>query len=96
MKEPLKEPRVSYGLGWSWVCSYGTFCLLLGSPKPLIILPVQSEGVPTSGAFPLARPHPSSPAALPSGEELKQVLITQLEYYFSKDNLSSDKYLCKF
>lgn len=73
------------------------FSCLLGSPKPLIILPVQSEGVPTSGAFPLGRPHPTSPAALPLGDDqLKQVLLQQLEYYFSKDNLSSDKYLCEF
>ena len=62
----------------------------------LIILPVQSEGIPSSGTFPMARGGnaPSTPAP-PQGEELKQVLLQQLEYYFSKDNLSSDKYLCK-
>lgn len=60
----------------------------------LIILPVQSEGIPSSGTFPMARGGnaPSTPAP-PQGEELKQVLLQQLEYYFSKDNLSSDKYL---
>lgn len=66
-----------------------------GSAKPLIILPVQSQGVPTSGAFPLGRTNPTSPAAMPQGEELKHILLQQLEYYFSKDNLSSDKYLCE-
>ena len=29
------------------------------------------------------------------GAELRKQLVTQLEYYFSKENLSSDKYLCK-
>ena len=68
---------------------------MAGSAKPLIILPVQSQGVPTSGAFPLGRTNPTSPAAMPQGEELKHILLQQLEYYFSKDNLSSDKYLCE-
>lgn len=63
---------------------------------PLIILPVQSEGIPTSGAFPLARGNPTSPVPLLQGEELRRVLSQQLEYYFSKDNLSSDKYLCEW
>ena len=31
----------------------------------------------------------------PDGEGLRGTLIRQLEYYFSKENLSSDKYLCK-
>lgn len=62
---------------------------------PLIILPVQSEGVPSSGSLPLGRVLPSSPPAPLQGDELKKLLIQQLEYYFSKDNLSSDKYLCE-
>ena len=37
----------------------------------------------------------SSPAVPLQGEELRRVLLQQLEYYFSKDNLSSDKYLCE-
>lgn len=61
---------------------------------PLIILPVQSEGIPTSGGFPMGRGNPASPAVPLLGEELRKVLTQQLEYYFSKDNLSSDKYLC--
>ena len=36
---------------------------------------------------------PRSPP--PEGEGLKSTLVRQLEYYFSKENLSSDKYLCK-
>ena len=64
---------------------------------PLIILPVQSEGVPSSGGFPMGRGNPASAPAVPlQGEELRRVLSQQLEYYFSKDNLSSDKYLCEF
>ena len=57
---------------------------------PLIILPVQSEGIPTSGGFPLGRGNPTSPAAFP---DLKKVLSQQLEYYFSKENLGQDKFL---
>jgi hypothetical protein len=36
---------------------------------------------------------PMSPP--PEGEGLRATLIRQLEYYFSKENLSSDKYLCE-
>jgi hypothetical protein len=36
---------------------------------------------------------PMSPP--PEGEGLRATLIRQLEYYFSKENLSSDKYLRK-
>ena len=36
---------------------------------------------------------PMSPP--PEGEGLRATLVRQLEYYFSKENLSSDKYLCK-
>ena len=36
---------------------------------------------------------PMSPP--PEGEGLMATLIRQLEYYFSKENLSSDKYLCE-
>lgn len=39
---------------------------------------------------------PSDPMSPPpEGEGLKASLVRQLEYYFSKENLSSDKYLCK-
>ena len=37
---------------------------------------------------------PMSPP--PEGEGLRATLIRQLEYYFSKENLSSDKYLCEY
>lgn len=63
---------------------------------PLIILPVQSEGIPSSGGgLPLGRTLPTTPPAPLQGDELKKLLTQQLEYYFSKDNLSSDKYLCE-
>lgn len=70
-------------------------CVLFAVAMPLIILPVQSEGIPSSGGpFPMGRGNPTSPAVPLQGEELRKVLAQQLEYYFSKDNLSSDKYLC--
>jgi len=70
--------------------------LVFVSGTPLIIVPVQSEGIPSSGSgLPLGRPLPPSPLAPPQGEELRKMLTQQLEYYFSKDNLSSDKFLCK-
>lgn len=58
----------------------------------LPMVPVQSKGLPSD-----TQPgsDPNSPPPL-QGEELKKLLLQQLEYYFSKDNLSSDKYLCKF
>ena len=37
---------------------------------------------------------PMSPP--PEGEGLRTSLVSQLEYYFSKENLSSDKYLCEY
>ena len=50
------------------------------------MMPIQSKGLSSDG-------QPNSPPP-PHGEELKKLLLQQLEYYFSKDNLSSDKYLC--
>lgn len=44
-------------------------------------------------AAPHLTPDPMSPP--PEGEGLRATLIQQLEYYFSKENLSSDKYLCE-
>ena len=59
------------------------------SPRaPVVIMPaMQSEG------FSSDKDLNESP---PQGEELRKQLVVQLEYYFSKENLSSDKYLCKF
>ena len=59
-----------------------------GAPPPSVLLmaTVQSEGFSTD------RELNESPL---QGTELRKQLVTQLEYYFSKENLSSDKYLCK-
>ena len=50
---------------------------------------VQSQGTPSNGNISLE-------GSLPTGMELLAMIRQQLEYYFSKDNISSDKYLCKF
>ena len=55
-------------------------------PPVLLMTAIQSEG------FSSDRELNESPL---QGAELRKQLITQLEYYFSKENLSSDKYLCK-
>ena len=58
-----------------------------GAPPPVLMMTaVQSEG------FSSDRELNETPL---QGVELRKQLITQLEYYFSKENLSSDKYLCK-
>ena len=56
-------------------------------PPVLMMTAIQSEG------FSSDRELSESPL---QGAELRKQLVTQLEYYFSKENLSSDKYLCKF
>lgn len=38
---------------------------------------------------------PPPPSLSPPQESLLSLLRNQLEYYFSKDNLATDKYLCK-
>lgn len=38
---------------------------------------------------------PPPPPLSPPQESLLSLLRNQLEYYFSKDNLATDKYLCK-
>lgn len=48
---------------------------------------IPTEGVPSADHT----PPPSSPPLV--GEDLITQVRTQLEYYFSKDNLSTDKYL---
>lgn len=59
-----------------------------GAPPPVVLMSaIQSEG------FSSDRELNESP---PQGAELRKQLVVQLEYYFSKENLSSDKYLCKF
>lgn len=40
-------------------------------------------------------PPPPPPSLSPPQESLLSLLRNQLEYYFSKDNLATDKYLCK-
>ena len=55
-------------------------------PPVLLMTAIQSEG------FSSDRELSESPL---QGAELRKQLVTQLEYYFSKENLSSDKYLCK-
>ena len=58
-----------------------------GAPPPVLVMTaIQSEG------FSSDRELNETPL---QGAELRKQLITQLEYYFSKENLSSDKYLCK-
>ena len=59
-----------------------------GAPPSVVLMSaIQSEG------FSSDRELNESP---PQGAELRKQLVIQLEYYFSKENLSSDKYLCKF
>ena len=58
-----------------------------GAHPPVVLMTsIQSEG------FTSDRESNEPPL---QGEELRKQLVTQLEYYFSKENLSSDKYLCK-
>ena len=64
---------------------------LPGAGMMLPMVPVQSKGLSSDGQ---PGSDPNSPPPL-QGEELRKLLLQQLEYYFSKDNLSSDKYLCK-
>ena len=61
-------------------------------PSHMFVPPedVQSKGLPSDGV-----PVSMSPPPPMQRDELKIVLMHQLEYYFSKDNLGSDKYLCK-
>ena len=58
-----------------------------GSPLVVPVM-VQSEGIPSNSHTPQTSPPPL-------GTDLLAVLRQQLEYYFSKDNLSTDKYLCE-
>ena len=58
-----------------------------GSPLVVPVM-VQSEGIPSNSHTPQTSPPPL-------GTDLLTVLRQQLEYYFSKDNLSTDKYLCE-
>lgn len=60
--------------------------ILPGTHPPVVMTAIQSEG------FSSDRELNESPL---QGVELRKQLITQLEYYFSKENLSSDKYLCE-
>ncbi len=52
---------------------------------------IQSKGLPSNGVLGNGQ---VSPPPLQT-EELKATLMQQVEYYFSKDNLATDKYLCK-
>ena len=62
----------------------GSFVTVMDSPSFL------AHSQPMDGQM---TSEPRSPP--PEGEGLKSTLVRQLEYYFSKENLSSDKYLCK-
>ena len=59
------------------------------------MLGVQSKGLPSSDHL-VGQQLPSNPGSPPpQGEELRRLLLKQLEYYFSKENLAADKYLCE-
>lgn len=63
--------------------------------SPPVLMPMmvpQSEGVASSNST--TSPRTTSPP--PSAEDLRKMLRTQVEYYFSKENLSTDKYLCMY
>ena len=68
------------------VVEHGGFISPGTHPPVLLMTAIQSEG------FSSDRELNESPL---HGAELRKQLVTQLEYYFSKENLSSDKYLCK-
>lgn len=58
---------------------------------------VQSEGMASnSQTGSSGQEDASSPSPPSSIDELRTILRQQLEYYFSKDNLATDKYLCEF
>ena len=65
---------------------HGGFISPGAHPPVVLMTTIQSEG------FSSDRELNESPL---QGVELRKLLVTQLEYYFSKENLSSDKYLCK-
>lgn len=54
------------------------------SPPSGGVVLMQSQGVPSNDE-----------TTKPSDDELLIQIREQLEYYFSKDNISSDKYLCE-
>ena len=61
---------------------------------PAMLVPVgniQSKGLPSNGVVGNGG---ASPPPL-QRDDLKAALMQQVEYYFSKDNLATDKYLCK-
>ena len=59
---------------------------------PPVLIPTMMTAIQSEG-FSSDRELNESPL---QGAELRKQLVTQLEYYFSKENLNSDKYLCKF
>ena len=69
-----------------------------GSSVPLgMAVNVQSEGMASnSQTGSSSQEEASSPTSPASTDDLRNVLRQQLEYYFSKDNLATDKYLCEF
>ena len=54
----------------------------------MLMMITMPEGMPTSE-------HTPTSASPPQEADLLTLLRNQLEYYFSKDNLATDKYLCK-
>ena len=59
---------------------------------PMLPMMVQSEGVASNSQ---SSPRNTASSPPPTSDDLKRMLRTQIEYYFSKENLSNDKYLCK-
>lgn len=61
----------------------------------LMMLGPQPQGPPNLPFFPSSSTHfgPPTPAPPVTHEDLKQQLKNQLEYYFSRENLISDRYL---
>ena len=85
MEGGREERRINVFVAYS--SSHFTSHTLSGTYLPVMEPPPYLPGSqPTS--------EPNSPP--PEGDGLKGTLVRQLEYYFSKENLSSDKYLREF
>lgn len=73
------------------ITCYSSFPYIVGFSNNYNVSPpsgsMQSQGVPSNDV--------TAETAKPSDNELLIQIREQLEYYFSKDNISSDKYLRK-
>lgn len=67
-------------------CVFGIVVPVVPFGGMVVMMPSSEESDQTTP------PPPSSP---PEEANLLTLLRIQLEYYFSKDNLATDKYLCK-